>query len=1122
MTSWLSVTSRFPSEIEGQGWATIVSEQDTDLGDDSSVSSPAEPPRTDEGLTDWTIPVVPSLPVKEEDWEWAWKSEPEPATAISADQVAAILVVHQAVEWLPSTLVHLAALTDRPGVTVAVDMGSTDGSAEILASAHRDGFLEEILEAPASETPGQGIARAVATLPDDISHIWILHDDLEVTPGSLHRMLVEASRPPMADICLPTLLRPARRNYPELIVEQGQTLTSTGTRVLPMVDQGDIDQHQSDPVRVLGGSTAGMFISLAAWHSLGGLDPAVPLFRDGVDLGWRANEAGMVVRTAPSCALHHRQVGHDWQRDSTLARRPDLADTLAGMRLVAARSRHPGRTAAWLYLVCLGRAILLLLGKAPGRALDSLRAGHQLWRSRSLTAEMAGRITDFRQGCDPDDLAATTRLLPTRRRVWARIADQFAGTMSDRLHPDRDADLGTSIDELTGDDYEAREHHTVINPYTTMVVLMALLGLIAGRGLFGSGNVVSAWLAPAPDGLHGAWSAWLGATAGESGANAPWLGVAALGSVLALGQPEILVRAGLIMGPLLTAMSAHRVSRRILGLGLPAVLLATSWALIPVLTGCYARGSVTGIAMGIIVPPLVLHLWRLLSPETIDIEELWGAGGHARDPWRTAGALAFWTTLAASFVPACWLVVLICLIGSCARDRSLWRQGLLVVIAPMVALGPWLIRLVHSPARLITGADPLLTGQGRHPGGLLTLVGGALSDGAVPLWLVLVGTLPLWFAALWALTWLFRNRTLTGVYRGSRGLVAGVAILCLACFGAAAVGSRRLVWLWGSQVHPEVETWQLLGFGCLLILINMAWQGVLLKAQADETTKELGDSPSLGQLMARWSRKVLPMALMVGLLASGLWWVAGGIGQPLHRVSSKLPAYVTAVEDSPRRTRTLMILVQDHRTSWNLVDSRNPGWGSGERPAISTDPAIRAAATGLAQSIASGDVGENLASQLAALGIGNVWMRGASADTVSQVSNASGLTSATADATSTVWTVEGNPSRAWLVDGRTSTPLNGTVPSGSASRAIVIAEPRDDRWQVEVSGSQLQQQGRPASGIGQIYQLGNAWGPLEWRMPTQGWAAAVELGTVLVLLIIAGPNASGRSRAPRRVLEVTS
>lgn len=1084
-----------------------------------------EGPRTAEGLTDWSIPVVPSLPVKQEDWAWAHERRPEPPTRVSPEQVAAVLIVHQAGEWLGPALARLAGLADRPGVTIAVDMGSEDESADLLASAQRDGLIEDVLHTPGDRTPGEGVASAVAILPDGITHLWILHDDLELTPDSLHQMLVEVSRAPMADVAFPTLLRPAMRNYPEFIEEQGQTLSTTGARVLPVVDRGDIDQHQGEPVRVLGGSTAGMFISLKAWRRVGGFDPAVPLFRDGVEFGWRANEAGLVVRTAPSCAIHHRQAGRGWERDSVLAERPDLTDRLVGMRMVAARSESVTRTSLALMLQCLVRALVLLLGKAPGRAADELRAGTRLWRTRSQTAAMAERISTFRQSCDPDDVAHTARLLPTHRRMWRRVADQFAGDVSDRLHPGRDSDLGTSIDELTADDdFAGREHHTVLNPYNVMVVGMLLLGVVAGRSLLGSGSAVSSWLAPAPGGLSGAWSAWLTAVPGQLGGSSPWLGVAALGSVITVGQPEVFARACLLLAPLAAAMSAHRLTRRVLGLGVPAVLVASMWALLPVITGSLARGSITGLTMAVVTPQVALHSWRLLAPATIDVDELWGAGtSGASDRWRSAGAAAAWTAIAISLVPASWVMVLIVMVAALRADRTVWRQVLLVLIAPLVVVSPWLVRIASAPARLITGADPLLTGTFAPRAGLWVLLGGGVSVAAVPAWVSLVGVLPLWFAALWALTWLLRHRGAEGA--AGRGRVIGTAAVSLLAFLAAGIAARRLVPLWGTEIHPEIETWQMVGLGGLLALVATAWQGTLLAVQADDEAAEDQESdpdraPSLGELMARWSSKVLPGVLTVGLVASCLWWVAGGAGQPLHRVSSKLPAYVTAVQDSPRRTRTLMILVQGGGTSWNLVDSRNPGWGTGEKPVISTDPRIRADASELARAVATGDVGEDLAARLKAMGVAHVWLRGAADDVVSQVSNASGLTSARADADTTVWSLDGDPSRAWLVSGRSVTQLSGTVPSGSGDRRLVIAEPRDDRWRVSVGGVELERlDAEPSGGIGQTYRLGSASGPVTWSMPNQGWVVLVEVGAMLILMIVAGPNASRRAPAPRRSME---
>ncbi|WP_130865936.1 glycosyltransferase family 2 protein [Acidipropionibacterium timonense] len=1080
---------------------------------------PSPGPRTSEGLTDWTIPVVPSNPVHEKDWEWAHRPVPQPPIRIDAEHVAVVLLVHDADPWLPRTLVALARLRERPGVTIAVDLGSRDDSPTLLAKAHREGLVEDLVGMDADTAPGVALAKVVPTLPDDITHLWILHDDVEVTPDALAHLLAEASSPSRPDVLFPTLLKPARRNYPELIEEQGQTVSPTGSRILPVIDTGDIDQHQGEQVAVLGGSTAGMFCSLKAWRRLDGLDPALPLFRDGVDFGWRANEAGFVVRTAPTCALHHRQVGRGWERESNLAPRPDRADRLAGMRLVAARSAHPGRTSLWLLLVALGRAVVLLLGKAPGRAGDELRAGWALWASRSTTVEMARRIREFRAGCDPDDIDHARRLLPTRRSLWSRIADGLASGLSDRLQPARGDDVGTSIDELTGDEFAARDHHGVVNPYVVMVVAMTVVGLVAGRHLYGSGHVVSRWLPPAPGGISEAWHTWLTATPGQPGANSPWLALAALGSTLSLGRAEIFARLCLIVAPLVAAMSAHRLLRRVMGLGATTVLLSSLWGLLPVIGGGLARGSVTALLMAVVMPHIALHGWRLLAPETIDVDLLWGArvGRHDPDPWRSAGALAVWSTIAMSVMPVSWLLLVLVGGGILVADRGRWRQVLLVLVAPLVAVSPWLPRLIDAPARIITGTDPLLKVATSARGGLWVLLGIGVGDGAAPIWVAVLVMVPLWFATLWALVWLWRDRMARGTARTrSRTLV--IAGVCLLSLGVAAIACRRYVTLWGTQVHPEIETWQLVACGALIILVAVAWQGTNLQALETEEdtpgTEEGEEPPTLGQLMARWSSRVLPTVVAVSVLAGSLWWVVAGAGQPLHRASSKLPAYVTAVEDSPRHTRTLMVLVQGGTTTWNLVSSRNPSWGSGEQPLVSADAPLAAAAGQLAQAVGSGAVPDDLADRLSKLGIGHLWLRGASDDLIGQVGNASGLTPAKADSTTVVWTVDGNPSRAMVVSGSTWTPVAGSVPAGSGSRTLVLVEAPDDRWQVTVGGRRLQSAG--VAGAGSAYRLDSATGRLSWSMPTQTWAALVEVGMMIVLLIVAGPTAARRAPAPRR------
>lgn len=1077
-------------------------------------SARGEPPRTEEGLTDWTIPVIPSVRVDPEDWTWAREREVEAAPDITPDEVAVVLLVHQAAAWLPRTLAALRRSDERAGVQVAVDLGCDDGSSELLDDAVGEGLLEDVIRAEATTTPGQAVEQVVEGLPDGITHLWILHDDVEVRPDSLRNLLREASRRPHADVLFPTLLKPSRRNYPEFIDEQGQSVSSAGGRVLPVVDQGDIDQQQADPAPVLGGSTAGMLVRLEAWRALGGFEPALPLFRDGVDFGWRANEAGMVVRTAPTCTVHHRQAGRGWQRESTLAPRPDTADRLAGMRMVAARTGHPTRTSLVLLLSAMWRALVLLLGKAPSRAADEWRAGWSLWRTRSTTREMSNRLEEFHSHCDPDDIDNTRRLLPTRRRVWARMVDRYAGDLSDRMHPWRDEDH-TTIDDLTGDDFAAREHRRVVNPYTVMLGVMLVCGLVAGRGLYGPGRVTSTWLAPAPRHLADAWGRWLTASPGLPGSNSPWLSLPALGSVLAIGEPEVMVRICLVLLPLLAAMSAHRLLHHVTGLGLTTVLLSSLWGLVPVVGGGLARGSVTALVLSVALPHLTLHVWRLLSPSTIDVPELRGAGVGSRQVGglSSAGGLALWSAVVVQVVPAMWvvdLVVALLLLVSPPRRPAL---GAVVALGPLVVISPWIPRLVAEPARLVTCAEPLLMPDPGTRSGWWLLLGGAVVPGTAPLPFLLVVMVPLWIATLWAVWRLIVDRgasvgSLSGHPR-ARVLVLG---LChLGCLALAGVAAARMVPLWGVMVHPSIEAWQLLGIGFLVVLVAAARQSALLGRAEVDAWGDRG-TRTLGEILVAVGNRWLPTVLAVSVLAGTVWWIVGGARGPLHTTSADRPAYVRAVEDSARRTRTLMVTVHGRDVAWNLVDSTVPTWGTGERPPVSSDPRIADTARDLALSVATGAVPDDLASRLAALGVAHVWLRGADGDVVSQVGDASGLTSAHTDPTTTVWTVDGRPSRARLSAAGGESPVNGSV---RRSGTLTILEPRDDRWRVEVGGTRLEATGHPE--VGESFAVGSARGSLNWSMPTQGWACAVELGGILVLLVLAGPQAVRRVHtSPRR------
>ena len=338
-------------------------------------------------------------------------------------------------------------------------------------------------------------------------------------------------------------------------------------------------------------------------------------------------------------------------------------------------------------------------------------------------------------------------------------------------------------------------------------------------------------------------------------------------------------------------------------------------------------------------------------------------------------------------------------------------------------------------------------------------------------------------------------------------------LVYLVCLILAGVGSRVLVDVWGVQVHPAIEPWQLVGVGVLLVLIAAARQSALLKrAEADHHPAD--ESPTLGELLVGIGNRWLPWVMAVSVAAGGVWWLVGGARGPMSTTDEMRPAYVTAVEGSPRQTRTLMVNVHGSDARWNLVDAENPSWGSGERPAISSDSRIANSTADLALAVATGAVPDDLASRLSSLGIGHLWLSGAGSDVVAQVGNAAGLTAANTDLTTTVWTVDGQPSRAVLgAAGGDQKPVSGKV---TTSGTLTILEPRDDRWKVEVGGTELQPTAQHE--IGESYRVGSARGDVTWSMPTQGWACAIEVVATLALLLLAGPQAAQRNRAvaPRR------
>ena len=191
-----------------------------------------------------------------------------------------------------------------------------------------------------------------------------------------------------------------------LLLEVGVTIARSGRRDVGL-ERREHDQGQHDGVRpVLAVGTAGMLVRRDVWDELGGLDPRLPLLRDDVDLGWRANLAGHRVVVATDAVVHHAEAASHRRRPVHVAGgRLHRLDRQHALYVLLANLPLPRLLIAvpLLIVTTLLRALGLLAGKRPAHAADEALA---------LLA-LLGR---------PDRLVRARRDRRRTRRVPARTA----------------------------------------------------------------------------------------------------------------------------------------------------------------------------------------------------------------------------------------------------------------------------------------------------------------------------------------------------------------------------------------------------------------------------------------------------------------------------------------------------------------------------------------------------------------------------------------------------------------------------------------------------------------------------------------------------------------------------
>ena len=616
---------------------------------------------------------------------------PQPA------DVTAVLVAHDGAAWLPEALAALRASTVQPRTVVCVDTGSADASPELLREAYG-----EVLTLPATTGYGEAVAAALAGAPPT-EWIWLLHDDAAPEPTALQSLLAHAEVSPSA-----ALLGPKVRDWadPRVLVEVGLSTDAAGHRHTGL-ERREWDQGQHDAVRdVLAVGTAGALIRRDVWDELGGLDPALPVYRDDLDLGWRVNAAGHRVVVVPAARIRHaraattgrRELGAASGRPTGIDRRHALFVLLAhaaGARILLTLPR--------LVLAGLLRALGFLLTRQVLSARDEVAAlaavlGHPMRlhaarRRRAATRQVPARALR------PLLASRTGRL---RARAEA-LGDWLAGGEPPGTNP-----LGALGDVGPDDELAALApargdgalRRLLVRPGVLLTLALVLLAVVAERSVLAvhGGRLFGGRLLPVPGGARDLWStyadSWHPTSVGSPAEAHPLVGALAAVSTLLLGKPWLAVDLLLLASVPIAAAVAYLAAGRLSGNPVLRAWAAATWALLPVATGAVADGRLDVAALQVALPLLLLGGARLLQTTPYD-------GG-----WRRAWALGLGLAVAASFAPLLWPAAAALLVAGAALTGSARRllAALIAAAVPAVLLLPWLLE---------AGLDPLLAGPGR-------------------------------------------------------------------------------------------------------------------------------------------------------------------------------------------------------------------------------------------------------------------------------------------------------------------------------------------------------------------------------------------------------------------------
>ncbi|BCM67309.1 MULTISPECIES: glycosyltransferase [Streptomyces] len=1029
--------------------------------------------------------------------------------------VTAVLVSHDGARWLPDALAGLLGQERPVQYAVAADTGSADDSAQLLTDAlgdanvlhlaRRTGFGQAVEEAsrtapvltpedlPYLKRPS-GWDPVTRTWRDDaydlpelphgepVQWLWLLHDDCAPEPDALAQLLrvvdneLELGRDDVA------VVGPKLRGWYDRrqLLEVGVSIANSGRRWTGL-DRREQDQGQHDHVRsVLSVSTAGMLIRRDVFEQLGGFDRRLPLMRDDVDLCWRAHTAGHRVLVAPDAVVRHAEAASRERRTVDCAGRtaasPHKVDKAGAVYTLLVNTRTAALPWVLLRLV-LGtvlRTLAYLVGKVPGQAVDEIRGLlSTLLRPERIIAARR------RRGPARIDKGELRQLFPppgaTIRATVEQIAGNFtSGTDTDTSSAGRHG--GAVESGPGGDDAEfleveqfARLKRIARRPGPVLFLALLLISFVACRALLTGGALAGGALLPVPAGAGDLWSryldAWHPVGTGGTPSAPPYLAIVATLASILFGSTGLAVTVLLVCSVPLAGFTAYFASRPLVTSRLLRAWAAIVYAFLPATTGALAGGRVGTAVLAVLLP--------LIARAGVAASGLAGRTG-ARGSWRATWAYALLLTVTTAFTPIVWPIALLLGLGVLVLRRGdLVAHGLRFLAqlgTPLLVLAPWSLTLLPTgffqEAGLEYGpsAASALDLLGASPGGPGTVDG-----------LMLIGIV------LAALAALLRSERQLGIRTAWAVALVGLVF---------AVLSNRSAWAGPATLVYGIA---------LLAAAALGADG----ARARVAEQSFGWRQPVAALIA--------FASAAGPLLVAAGWMIGGADGPLERRDpAQVPAFVAEDSTGGDQARTL-VLDSDStaRVRYSLV--RGSGARMGDAEVAAADGENPRLDKAVADLVAGS--GADQADELGGFAVRYVLVhKGAPRDLTRILDATPGLARLSRQNGSALWRVEQDVARAAVVPASgsgTAQPvpagpveIHTTVPAGSGSRVLRLADAADDGWTATLDGKPLTP--TTVDGWAQGFRLPDTGGRLDvtYDAPIARTAWLWAQGALAVVLVV--------------------